>query len=119
MSDLGVWTFRTMIVPAAYAPLARSLAAGIAGESGAGMWQSPLSATGDAPATHYLSTGQIRESFAAMLTDADAIYAACQAMGAPVTLQQITGMVNASDISEESWQEACARLNLQQVRAAA
>ena len=47
---------RTMIVPAALAPLARALAAGLS-PGGVGMFQTGLSPTGAEPATHYVSSG--------------------------------------------------------------
>lgn len=61
-------TFRTMIVTAADAPLARSLAAGIDPAHSSGMWTTAL-ASADAPTvpTHYISTGFVSEAFAAVL----------------------------------------------------
>lgn len=59
---------RVMIVPAAFAPLARALAAAAApGDSGAGMWVTELSADASRPPTNYLSTGGIWRSFAELL----------------------------------------------------
>ena len=46
---------------------ARELAATVAGPSGSGMWTTPLSATGQEPATHWISAGLISEDFAALL----------------------------------------------------
>lgn len=59
------YTHRVMIVPAAYAPMARALAsvAGPAG-SGMGMWETMLSPNAGKPPTHYISTGQIWQQFA-------------------------------------------------------
>ena len=61
-------TFRTMIVTAADAPLARSLAAGIDPAHSSGMWTTAL-ASADAPTvpTHYISTGFVSQAFAAVL----------------------------------------------------
>jgi hypothetical protein len=61
-------TFRTMIVTAADAPLARSLAAGIDPAHSSGMWTTAL-ASADAPTvpTHYISTGFVAEAFASVL----------------------------------------------------
>ncbi|MFN9910995.1 MAG: hypothetical protein ACK53L_00335, partial [Pirellulaceae bacterium] len=53
MSDL----FRTFIVPAAHADLARALCALEAG--GAGMFTTGLSADGTEPASYFVSTGQV------------------------------------------------------------
>lgn len=51
--------FATIIVPAAQAQAARDAAATIPG--GEGMFTSELSATGNAPATHYISSGWMPE----------------------------------------------------------
>lgn len=62
------WTHRVIIVPAAFAPMARALAAvaGPAG-SGSGMFQTMLSPTAGKPPTHFISPGQIWQQFAAIL----------------------------------------------------
>jgi hypothetical protein len=62
------WTHRTIIVPAAFAPMARALAeaAGPAG-SGGGMFQAMLSPTAGKPPTHYISAGLIWPEFAYLL----------------------------------------------------
>lgn len=66
------YTHRTMIVPVAYAPLARALAAaaGPAG-SGAGMFETMLSPTAGKPPTHYISAGQIWQQFADVMPTHD------------------------------------------------
>ena len=102
-----------MILPAALAPLAQDLAEGLAGPAGAGMWTTGLSADGSEPATHYVSTGMIEDQFAAALTDADALYAACQAAGASVTQEQCEALVAESDVSADAPFDAFARLGLQ------
>lgn len=76
------YTHRTMIVPAAFAPLARALAAvaGPAG-SGAGMWETMLSPTAGKPPTHYISAGQIWQQFAEVMPTHDSeIWDAAQAV---------------------------------------
>lgn len=57
--------FRTLIVPAASVDLARSIAASF-GPGGEGMFSTPLSADGQEPATHYISTGMIPAEFASL-----------------------------------------------------
>ncbi len=109
------WVFRTLIVAASQAPLARSLTAGIAGPSGEGMFTTGLSASGNAPATHFVSSGKIQDNFAALLTSAPAIVAAS---GGQVTLAQAQALLNASDISAEKPFPAFARLGLQLVQVA-
>lgn len=70
---------RTLIVPAEHAPLARSLAAYLAGPPGEGMWLTGLSPDGTEPATHYVSSGPVGTEFEPLLTDADALWGAVQA----------------------------------------
>jgi hypothetical protein len=50
---------RTIIIPASVQPNARALCKGLAGIAGDGMFTTGLSATGKAPATHYISSGPI------------------------------------------------------------
>jgi hypothetical protein len=107
------WVFRTMIVAASQAPLARSLTAGIAGPSGEGMFTTGLSASGNAPATHFVSSGKIQDNFAALLASAESIVAAS---GGQVTLQQAQALLAASDITQEPPFTAFARLGLQIVQ---
>lgn len=106
------YTFRTMILPAEHVPMAQALAEGVSGPAGSGMWTTGLSASGEEPATHYVSTGMIGIEFAAMLVDADALYAACQSVGAPITLEQCQALVSAADVSEEQPFDAFARMGL-------
>jgi hypothetical protein len=110
------WIHRTMILPAALVPLAQALAEGLAGPAGAGMWVTGLSADGSEPATHYVSTGMIEDQFAAALTDADALYAACQAAGASVTQEQCEALVAGADVSSDSPIDSFSRMGLQIVR---
>lgn len=58
-------TFSTLIIAAQDAPLARQIAAAF-GPGGAGMWTTPLSATGAEPATHYISSGYIPAEFVSL-----------------------------------------------------
>lgn len=109
-----MWTHRTIIVPAALAPLARALAAGIAGESGAGMWERGLSPTGDAPATHYISAGLVWPQFAALLADPAGIVAAA---GGAVSLDQAQALVSASIVTTDPAEAALTAAGLQYVRA--
>jgi hypothetical protein len=125
------WVYRTMIVTAADAVTARTIAEGIAPVSGAGMWMSGLSATGSAPATHYISTGSIGPEWGPMLPlktyengelidtypgDSAMLWAACQQYQIPVTEQQVLDLYANSDVTEQEPQVALARLGLQQVQ---
>ena len=58
---------RTIIIPASVQPNARALCKGLAGIAGDGMFVTGLSATGKAPATHYISSGPISDDMAALL----------------------------------------------------
>lgn len=104
-----------MIVPASLAPLARALASGLS-DRGVGMFEVGLSTTGNEPATHYISVGMIDAQIRDLLTDAAALFAACNAAGAPVTLAQCTALVSQSDVSDQEPFAAFSRLGLQLVR---
>ena len=62
-----MWVRRCLTVPAANVAFAQNLCATVAGPSGAGMWITPLSPTGIAPATHYITEGCIQSNFAGLL----------------------------------------------------
>lgn len=84
------WIRYTLIVPAAYRDIAWNLANGIATPGSAeGMFTVGLSASGAAPATHFISSGQIWPEFAALLGDAQATY---DAAGGQVPLAQIQAL---------------------------
>ncbi len=84
--------FRTIIVTASDAPACRQIAAN-SSSSGLGMWATGLSASGTAPATHFISSGMIPED----------IFSA---------LAQDKPVFSRSDISEQPPFEAMARLGL-------
>ena len=123
------WQHRCMIVPAEHADLARVLCETLAGPGGAGMFTTALSATGDDPATHYISSGLIEDNFAALLPlDAlvddvwTRIYAGLpetivQLYNAtdnpPVTLAKVNAVFATADVSEQDPHQAMARLGLQ------
>ena len=103
----------TMIVPAALTPLARGLAAALS-PAGAGMFTVPCAPIEADPRnrntrpgreavvyapqapTHYASSGFIEEEFAALVVDAQAMFAAVQTAGAPVTQEQCEALVSQS-----------------------
>lgn len=91
-----MWTQRTIIVQDAYVALARSLCAGIAeGSAGEGMFSTGLSPTGLGSPTHWVSSGLIWESLAALLESPEAIFEACQGQ---VSLATIQAMLDSSVI---------------------
>lgn len=122
------WAFRTLIVPADYRDLAATIASTIGGTAGEDMFTTGLSASGQEPATHYVSTGYIGFEFAAILPldiyEADgthvripgnpqAVVDLCAAQGLTVTLVQVEELFTASDISEQEPFTAFARMGLQ------
>lgn len=64
---MTTYTNLTIILPKAAQALAQALCTAAAGEAGAGMFATGLSATGEAPATHYISSGALEAKFAAIL----------------------------------------------------
>lgn len=106
------YVHRTMIVPASLAPLARALAVSLEPVAAAGMWETGLSPTGEAPATQYVSAGMIEDVFAALVVDAQAMHRACVAAGARATLEQCQQLVALSDVSDEPAFDAFSRLGL-------
>jgi len=87
------WVHRVMIVPAQLVDLCRQLAASF--ESGSGMFMTPLSPTGQAPATHYISSGAIWEQFADLLASPEAL-----SQGAGIPIEQAQAILGACTVSE-------------------
>jgi len=130
------WSFRTLIVTAADAPLARSIAVTLSPEGGKQMWIAGLSADGSEPATHFVSTGAISPEFAVLMPsqtweqdengtwtitdsvpgDAAMLHGLCVAAGMTVTLQNIEAVFTASDVTEQQLGVALTRLGLQAVQ---
>ena len=129
--------FRTLILTAEVTPLSQKIAATLS-PAGQNMWTTGMSATGEAPATHYISTGYIGPEFAHMVPlqvweqdetgywqlistepgDPEAVTAACNAAGLEVTLEQVDAIFNAADVTEQEPFTAMARLGLQIVQEA-
>ena len=125
---------RTIIIPAAVATNARALCKGLAGQAGDGMFTTGLSATGNAPATHYVSSGPISDEMAALLpctsvTQVDgkdvvtttpgqpaAVPALAAKAGITTTLAQINALYASIDVSDQEPFAAMARLGLQIAR---
>lgn len=118
---------RCLIVPAAYAPLARALCSGLApGGSGAGMLATPVSSSGALPATHFIAQGMIEDTFAALLPldsldgnktpgQPETIVALA---GGAVTLAQAKALLAAIDVTEQDPFTAMSRLGLKLIQAA-
>lgn len=121
-----IWLFRTMIVPDQIVTTVRTLADSF-GPAAANMFTTPLSPTGELPATHWVSTGQIGDDFAQIMPlshfvdevwitepySAAAFVALAEASGVtapPVeAIEAIMGMV---DVSDQPPFEAMERLGL-------
>lgn len=110
------YVHRTLIVPAAMAKQARDLCAALAGPPGSGMFTTALSPTGAEPVTHFISTGQIEDTFAAVLDSPAVMVAACTAAGIVIDLATCTAILSAADISDEPPFDALSRLGLQMLR---
>ena len=127
------YTFRTFIVPAAVVDMARAMCVGLAGPAGDGMFITGLSATGNAPATHFISSGPISDEMAALLPlttvnpdgstttargdPAYVVELAAQA-GITVTVEQVAGLLASVDVSDQAPFAAMERLGLKLVQRA-
>ena len=132
------WAFRTLITTAATTPLARDIAATLSPTAGQNMWITGLSATGNAPATHYVSTGLISPEFAALVpeqtweqdengdwvqtgsTPGDSVlcYQMCVAGGLTVTQAEVDAVYAAADVTAQEPFVAFGRLGLKMVQGA-
>jgi hypothetical protein len=128
---MTIYTNLTIILPAAAQALAQGLCVAAAGEAGAGMFTTGLSATGEAPATHFISSGAVETKFADILPvaaitvvegvetltpatgDLDAVLGLASAAGVPVDLATVEGLFAALDVSEQPPFTAMERLGLQ------
>ena len=126
---------RTFIVPAAAVGMVRAMCVGMAGTAGDNMFITELSATGTAPATHYISSGPISHDMAALLPckkvtqdkDGKAVVTTAPGMpeavpdlatkaGISTTKTKITALYAAIDVSDQPPFEAMARLGLKLVQ---
>lgn len=128
---MTIYTNLTIILPAATQALAQGLCVAAAGEAAAGMFTTGLSPTGEAPATHFISSGAIETQLADILPvatitvvegvetltpaagDLDAVLGLASAAGVPVDLATVEGLFAALDVSEQSPFTAMERLGLQ------
>lgn len=127
MSDI----FRTLIIPAANVDLARAVGASF-GPGGAGMWTTPLSASGSDPATHYISTGYVPPEYGFLVPlqvwtldenndwvlvstepgDPVAVYMAATSQGVVCTQADIDALFAAADVTEQEPFTAMGRMGL-------
>jgi hypothetical protein len=129
--------YRVLIVPAADAPLARTIALTLGGAAGAGFWEIPLGETPDGEVTHYYTEAFVPPAFASMVPcstyyyeydekhpwgqwvereripgDPVAVYQGCVAAGLAVTQDDIDGLFVRADVSAQQGYIAVARRNL-------
>lgn len=131
-----MWVHRTIIVPAAIAGAARAACAGLAGPGGSNMFTTPISPTGEAPPTHYISSGLIEAPFADLLPLTSVTYPEdgtpstetrpgnvaltvqlATDAGLTITAAEVSAMLAAVDVSEQSAEGALARLGLRIIAA--
>lgn len=132
---MTIYTNLTIILQAAAQALAQGFCVAAAGEAGAGMFITGLSATGEAPATHFISSGAVEAKFADILplstiTTADEVETVSKTTGnieAAIQLAKDAGqtvdaktigwLFAALDVSEQPPFAAMVRLGLQLVAA--
>lgn len=107
------YVHRTLIVQAGKKATAQMICSTLAGEAGEDMFITPLSSDGNNPATHWISAGMIGEEFAGLLTDPNALYAACQQAGLPQTLADCQSLLDTSMVSDGEPFAVMASLGLQ------
>lgn len=126
-----MWVHRTIIVPVVFAEAGRTACAGLAGPGGSGMFTTPLSPTGEAPPTHFISSGLIEAPFADLLPLTSVSYAEdgtpsvetrpgnvalttqlASAAGLPITEAEVTALLFAVDVSEQSAEDTLVRLGM-------
>ena len=122
------YTHRVIVVPAAFQQLAQGLCEAAAeGDAGKGMFTTGLSATGETPATHYISSGYIERQFADLLplTTLDEegnastrpgnvgfVEAVAAQAGISLPAGTVAALLSAIDVSEQEPFTAMARLGL-------
>lgn len=100
--------YRCVIVSDAIRDMCRALVVQLAGPTHASMWSTGLSATGAAPATHWINSGPVRVELAAMLDDAGTL-----AAGAGIPLAEAQQLLAMADVSSDTPEVAMQRLGLQ------
>lgn len=127
-----MWVHRTIIVPVAIAGAARAACAGLAGPGGYNMFTTSISPTGEAPPTHYISSGMIEAPFADLLPLTAVTYGedgtpststrpgnvalttqlAVEA-GLTISEAEVAALLSGVDVSEQQAEGAMSRLGLQ------
>ena len=112
------WQHRTLIIPIALAEPARAACMALTGSASEGLFTTLLYPEGSTEPTHAISSGYIAGEFADLLPCGDqpgnieALLAMLEGVEFPITPEELAGMLATIDISEESADEAMARLGL-------
>ena len=128
------YTRRVIIVPAAFQQFAQGLCEAAAeGDAGKCMFTTGLSATGELPATHYISSGPIANEFGDLLPltsfdeegapttrpgDVATVEAIADQAGITLPAGTIAALFAAIDVTEQEPFTAMARLGVQIVQVA-
>lgn len=128
------YTRRVIIVPAAFQQFAQGLCEAAAeGDAGKGMFTTGLSATGELPATHYISSGPIANEFGDLLPltsfdeegapttrpgDVATVEAIADQAGITLPAGTIAALFAAIDVTEQEPFTAMSRLGVQIVQVA-
>ena len=117
MEDMH-WTHRILITPIAFAEPARAACMAVTGSASEGLFRTLLYSDGNPEPTHAISSGYIAGEFADLLPCGDspgnqaALLAMLEGVEFPIAPEELAGMLAMIDISEESADEAMARLGL-------
>lgn len=112
------WQHRTLITPIALAEPARAACMALTGSASEGLFTTLLYPAEGADATHAISSGYIAGEFADLLPcgdqlgNTDALLAMLEGVEFPIVPEELAAMLTQIDISEESADEAMARLGL-------
>ena len=112
------WKHRTLIIPIALAEPARAACMALTGSASEGLFTTLLYSEGGTEPTHAISSGYIAGEFADLLPFGDSLgnteslLDLLKSVEFPITPEELAGMLAMIDISEESADEAMARLGL-------
>ena len=99
--------YRCVIVADAIRDTCLAMVVAMAGPTHAGMWSTGLSATGQAPATHWINSGPVRVELAEMLADA-----ATLAAGTGISIEQANAILSQCIVSDDDPHTAIAAAGL-------
>ena len=112
------WQHRTLITPIALSEPARAACMALTGSASEGLFTTLLYSEGSPEPTHAISSGYIAGEFAELLPcgdqpgSTDAMLAMLEGVEFQITPEELAAMLTQIDISEESADEAMARIGL-------